>query len=81
MACATCSGTRSGYRAIIALLDAADPTHARCIAMVGDVGEDLVVLYGHAPWRTFAEDVESGAYRLHRLSPHTLSRAVQIEQQ
>ncbi len=63
--------------------------------MVADVGEDLVVpaavlvevdywllkLYGLKAWRTFAEDVENGAYRLHPLSPHTLTRAVQIEQQ
>jgi predicted nucleic acid-binding protein len=80
---------------IVALLDAADPAHARCIAMVADVGEDLVVpaavlievdywllkLYGHEPWQTFAEDVENGAYRLHPLSPHTLTRAAQLEQQ
>ena len=41
----------------------------------------LLRLYGHEPWRTFAQDVESGACRLHSLSPHTLTRAVQIEQQ
>ena len=80
---------------IIAVLDAADPAHARCIPMVADVGEDLVgpaavlvevdcwllKLYGLKAWRTFAEDVENGAYRLHPLRPHTLTRAVQIERQ
>jgi uncharacterized protein len=48
---------------IVALLDAADPEHDRCVAMVADVGEDLVLpapvlvevdywllkLYGPAP--------------------------------
>lgn len=81
--------------AIVALLDASDPAHDRCVAMVARLAEDLVVpaavlieveywllkLYGHEPWQTFAEDVESGAYRLHPLSTHTLTRAVQIEQE
>lgn len=80
---------------IVALLDAGDPEHARCVAMVAALGEDLVVpaavlievdywllkLYGHEPWQTFAQDVEKGAYRLHPLSPRTLSRAAQIEQE
>ena len=80
---------------IVALLDASDPAHGRCVAMVAGLGEDLVVpaavlievdywllkLYGHEPWQTFADDVANGAYRLHPLSARTLSRAAQIEQQ
>jgi predicted nucleic acid-binding protein len=80
---------------IVALLDASDPAHDRCVAMVARLGEDLVVpaavlvevdywllkLYGHEPWQTFAADVENGAYRLHPLSTHTLTRAAQIEQE
>ncbi len=80
---------------IIGLLDAADPEHDRCVAMVSSVGEDLVVpaavlvevdywllkLYGHEPWRTFAEDIAAGAYRLHPLSESVLARAVELERE
>jgi predicted nucleic acid-binding protein len=80
---------------IVALLDASDPAHDRCVAMVARLGEDLVVpaavlievdywlvkIYGHEPWQTFVEDIENGAYRLHPLSTHTLIRAAQIELQ
>jgi uncharacterized protein len=80
---------------IVALLDASDPAHDRCVAMVARLGEDLVVpaavlievdywlvkLYGHEPWQTFVEDIENGAYRLHPLGTHTLIRAAQIELQ
>jgi predicted nucleic acid-binding protein len=80
---------------IVALLDACDPAHDRCVAMVADLGEDLVVpaavlievdhwllkLYGHAPWQIFVEDVAKGAYRLHPLSPQTLTRAAELEQE
>lgn len=80
---------------IVALLDAADPEHDRCVAMVGSVGEDLVVpaavlvevdywllkLYGHEPWQTFVEDVARGAYRLHPLGEQTVTRAAQLERE
>ncbi|HVF78748.1 MAG TPA: PIN domain-containing protein [Solirubrobacteraceae bacterium] len=78
---------------IVALLDASDPEHDRCLAMVGNVGEDLVIpaavlievdywllkLYGHQPWQTLVEDIANGAYRLHPLSERTLARAAQLE--
>jgi predicted nucleic acid-binding protein len=78
---------------IVALLDAADPEHERCVAMVAEVGEDLVVpalvlvevdywllkLYGAAPWQTFVEDIAGGAYRLHHLDEDGLARAAEIE--
>jgi hypothetical protein len=78
---------------IVALLDAADPEHARCVAMVDQVREDLVVpapvlvevdywlrkLYGPAPWQTFVEDVANGAYRLYHLDEDGLVRAAEIE--
>ncbi|MDX6639187.1 MAG: uncharacterized protein QOF12_198 [Solirubrobacteraceae bacterium] len=78
---------------IVALLDAADPEHERCVAMVDKVGEDLVVpavvlvevdywlrkLYGPGPWQTFVEDVATGAYRLHHLDEDGLVRAAEIE--
>jgi predicted nucleic acid-binding protein len=80
---------------IVALLDAADPEHERCVAMVASVGEDLVIpvavlvevdywllkLYGPGPWQTFVEDIENGAYRLHQLSERTLARAAELERQ
>jgi hypothetical protein len=78
---------------IVALLDSADPEHQRCVAMVASVGEDLIVpaavlvevdywllkLYGVEPWRTFVEDIASGAYRLHPLDEHMIVRAAEIE--
>lgn len=78
---------------IIAMLDAADPEHKRCVAMVEQVGEDLVVpapvlvevdywlvkLYGTAPWQTFVEDIASGAYRLHHLDESDLVRSAELE--
>ncbi len=79
---------------IVALLDAGDPEHARCVAMVKELREDLVVpftvlvevdywlrkLYGPGPWDAFVEDIASGAYRLHHLDEHGLKRAAEIEQ-
>ncbi|MGI8696801.1 MAG: type II toxin-antitoxin system VapC family toxin [Mycobacteriales bacterium] len=78
---------------IVALVDAADPEHGRCLGMVNDVGEDLVVpapvlvevdywlhkLYGAKPWQSFVEDVTGGAYRLHQLDEPDLRRATQLE--
>ncbi len=80
---------------IVALLDAADPAHRRCVAMVDDVGEDLVVpaavlvevdywllkLYGPAPWQAFVEDIAAGGYRLHPISESVVRRAAELEQQ
>lgn len=78
---------------IVALLDAGDPEHERCAAMVDDVGEDLVVpapvlvevdywllkLHGPEPWGLFLEDVRRGAYRLHHLGEPGLLRAAALE--
>jgi predicted nucleic acid-binding protein len=77
---------------IVALLDAADPEHERCVAMVEEVGEDLVVpapvlveidywllkLYGPSTWLTFVEDVGRGAYRLHQVGERDLARAAEL---
>lgn len=78
---------------ILALLDADDHYHARCVAMVQDVREDLVVpapvlveldywvlkRLGHAAWQAFVEDVAEGAYRLHRPDEADLVRAAELE--
>lgn len=78
---------------IVALLDAGDPEHERCLAMVDDTREDLVVpaavlvevdywlhkLYGPQPWQTFVEDIARGAYRLHHTDERQLVRAAELE--
>jgi predicted nucleic acid-binding protein len=78
---------------ILALLDAADPDHERCVELVERLGEDLVVpapvlvevdywtlkLLGHGAWGTFVEDVVAGAYRLEPLEPSDLRRAAELE--
>lgn len=78
---------------VVALLDAGDPEHERCRAVVEDLGEDLVLpapvlvevdywlnkLYGAEAWETFAEDVRRGAYRLHHLDETRLARAAELE--
>jgi hypothetical protein len=78
---------------IVALLDAADPEHDRCVAMVEALDEALVVpvpvlvevdywvrkLYGEKAWTSFVEDVASGAYRLHGLGEDELTRAAELE--
>lgn len=78
---------------IVALLDAGDPEHGRCVATVRDTREDLVLpapvlvevdywlhkLYGPTPWQEFVEDVARGAYRLHHLDEGQLVRAAELE--
>jgi uncharacterized protein len=80
---------------ILALLDAGDPAHAPSVAMVEEVGEDLVVptcvlvevdywvqkLLGQKAWDIFVDDVSSGAYRLERLTAPDLERAAELERQ
>ena len=78
---------------IVALLDASDPEHDRCVDMVETVREDLVVpwpvlvevdywllkLFGPDPWQTFVEDVARGSYRLHHVNEADLARAAELE--
>ena len=78
---------------IVALLDADDPEHARCVAMVEEVNEDLVIpapvlvevdywlrkLFGPETWRMFVEDVAGGSYRLHHVDEEQLVRAAELE--
>ena len=78
---------------ILALLDAGDPAHARAVAMVDEVHEDLVVptcvlvevdywtrkLLGSESWDVVVEDIASGAYRLEPLTLDDLRRAAELE--
>jgi predicted nucleic acid-binding protein len=79
---------------VLALLDAGDPHHKRCVVMVNEIGEDLVVpvtvlveldywvlkRLGPEAWSIFVEDVSDGAYRLEGLSVADLRRASELEQ-
>ncbi len=78
---------------ILALLDAGDPDHARCVDLVERVGEDLIVpstvlvevdywilkLLGHEAWSIFIEDLERGSYQLDSLRMSDLVRAAELE--
>lgn len=78
---------------ILALLDAGDPAHARCVAMVRAAREDLVIpvcvlvevdywvhkLLGASTWRVLTEDIDRGAYRLADLTVGDLTRAAELD--
>ena len=78
---------------ILALLDAGDPDHDRCVSLVEGLGEDLVVpgpvlvevdywvvkLLGAEAWTIFVDDVARGAYRLENLDGSDLRRAAELE--
>jgi predicted nucleic acid-binding protein len=78
---------------ILALLDAGDPDHRRCVALVEELGEDLVVpaavlvevdywvlkLLGHDAWAVFVDDLARGAYRFAPLDIADLQRAAELE--
>ena len=80
---------------ILALLDAGDPAHARSVAMVDEIREDLIVpvcvlvevdywtlkLLGQESWEIFVDDIVSGAYRLEPLTVDDLQRASELESQ
>jgi len=78
---------------ILALLDADDPAHSSCVALMDDTDEPLVVV---APtlvevdywirkrlqpevWAIFVEDIARGAYRLEHLSSDDLIRVAELE--
>ena len=80
---------------ILALLDAGDGDHARCVSMIEDIDEDLVVpapvlvevdywtrkLLGHDAWESFLEDVSLGAYRHDHLNEDDVRRAATLERE
>ena len=78
---------------ILALLDADDPAHAKCVSLIDDTVEQLVVV---APtlievdywirkrlqpevWSIFVEDIVDGAYRLECLTLQDLLRVVELQ--
>jgi len=80
---------------IVALLDAGDRAHARCVALAEGSREPLVVpaatlvevdywvrkrLSTYA-WRIFVEDIARGAYLLDATDERDLSRAAELEEQ
>lgn len=80
---------------LLALLDADDPAHVRCVSMTEAVGEDLAVpitvlpeldywvvkFLGQDVWTAFIEDVVQGAYRLLHLDEQDVLRAAELEAQ
>jgi predicted nucleic acid-binding protein len=78
---------------ILAALDADDPAHASCAALLDETDEPLVVV---APtlvevdywirkrlqpevWSIFVEDIARGAYRLEHLTAEDLERVVELQ--
>jgi len=78
---------------VLALLDAGDPDHQRCVALVENMDEPLVIpatvlvevdywvikLLGHEAWAVFLDDLSRGAYRLENLTEADLVRAAELE--
>lgn len=78
---------------ILALLDADDPAHAKCVSLIDDTVEQLVIV---APtlievdywirkrlqpevWTIFIDDIATGAYRLEDLTADDLIRVAELE--
>lgn len=78
---------------ILAALDADDPAHEGCAALLDETDEPLVVV---APtlvevdywirkrlqptvWSTFVEDIARGAYRLEHLAAEDLERVAELQ--
>lgn len=80
---------------LLAALDAADPDHDRCAALLSDAREDLVVpilvlaeldYWCHArlgvqAWVSFLEDLLAGAYRLEACADVDLARCRELQRQ
>lgn len=78
---------------VLALLDADDPFHARCVDMIDAVDESFVLV---APtlveidywirkrlsldaWQALVDDIAGGAYQVEQLTTDDLARVVQLE--
>ncbi|MFQ5740394.1 MAG: type II toxin-antitoxin system VapC family toxin [Acidobacteriota bacterium] len=78
---------------ILALLDADDPGHSRCVSLLDEIDQPLVLV---APtlvevdywirkrlqpevWSIFIEDIVAGAYRLESLASQDLIRVAELQ--
>jgi predicted nucleic acid-binding protein len=80
---------------LLAALDAADPDHAPCAALLADAREDLTVptlvlaeldywcqrRLGAEVWLAFLDDLLAGAYRAESPTPADLARCREIQAQ
>ncbi|HWB72383.1 MAG TPA: PIN domain-containing protein [Egibacteraceae bacterium] len=78
---------------VLALMDADDPAHERCVGLVEGLDESLVVpavllgevdywcrkLLGLDVWEQFLDDLAGGAYRLYELDASGYRRAGELE--
>ena len=78
---------------ILALLDADDPHHRRCVDLIESKDEDLLIpspvlveidywalkLLGQKVWESFLADIAAGAYRLEHLDEADLVRVGELE--
>ncbi len=78
---------------ILALLDADDPAHSRCAALLDEIDEPLIVVavtlvevdywirkrLQPEVWSIFVEDIASGSYLLDHLSADDLARVAELE--
>jgi predicted nucleic acid-binding protein len=78
---------------LLAALDAADPDHARCAALLTDAHEDLTIptlvlaeldywcqrRLGAEVWLAFMDDLLAGAYRTEGPTPADLARCREIQ--
>lgn len=80
---------------LLAALDAADPDHERCAALLSEAREDLIVpslvlaeldywchaRLGARAWISFLEDLLAGAYRLEACTSADLTRSLELQRQ
>ncbi|HSZ70742.1 MAG TPA: PIN domain-containing protein [Solirubrobacteraceae bacterium] len=78
---------------LLAALDTADPDHERCMALLGDADEELVVpslvlseldywchqRLGARAWLVFLDDLLAGAYRLEAVTIADLGRCRELQ--
>lgn len=78
---------------LLAALDAADPDHARCAALLADAREDLTIptlvlaeldywcqrRLGAEIWLAFVDDLLAGAYRAECPTPADIARCREIQ--
>jgi predicted nucleic acid-binding protein len=80
---------------ILAILDADDPAHPGCVALLEEFHEPLVVVSATLVeidywirkrlqprvWSTFIDDIAEGAYRMEHLSIDEMKRVVELQEE